>query len=588
MSFRLILSLSVLLATLVSCSREQNFDEKVLNLTTPAKFKGFDPAFAADLYSGNEVGKVYEGLLEFHYLKRPYELAANVAEAMPTVSPDGLSYTFKLRKDVKFHDSEAFPGGKGRLMNADDVVYSIKRLADPKLQSTGWWLVDNKLVGLNEWRKKNETAEVVNYAEVVEGIKKIDEHTVQFKLIKPFPQFLYALAMPFTSIVAKEAVEKYGVEFQNYPVGTGAFTLKYFDNSNKITYLRNPNFRDKFYPSEGEGTDEASGLLADAGKKLPLVDKVVVNIQIETQPRWLDFQKGNSDLVAVAKDNFDQAIDRATKSLAKDLQAKGIRLHINPALDVTYTAFNHADPLFKDNVKLRRAMSLAYDRNQSNKLFYSDTAVLAQSVIPPGLAGYKKDFKNQWTEKNVEAAKKLLAEAGYPNGKGLPAIRYDINAGTESRQMAEFFAKQMSEIGITVSIITNTWPELVKKTNNKSTQLYAMAWGADYPDAENFLQLLYGPNEAPNSNSSNYKNAEYDRLFVQAVSMQDGEERTALYEKLNEMAAEDVPWIFALHRTETRLQQGWLRNFKFIEFNHAQAQYLNVDLEAKKELLKKF
>lgn len=585
---RLFFVLLTLVITLIGCTREQNFDEKVLNLVTPAKFKGYDPAFAADLYSGNEVGKVYEGLLEFHYLKRPYELTPNLAEAMPTVSTDGLTYTFKLRKDVKFHDSECFPEGKGRQMKADDVVFSIKRLADPKIQSTGWWLVDGKLAGLNEWREKYSSAEVVNYNETVEGIKKIDDFTVQFKLVKPFPQFLYALAMPFTSVVPKEAIDKYGIEFQNYPVGTGPYTLKYFDNSNKIIYNKNPNFRDKRFPTEGDAGDEAAGLLADAGKKLPLADKIIVNIQIESQPRWLEFQKGNSDLIAVPKDNFDQAIDRKTKTISTDLQKKGVRLNINPALDVTYIAFNHEDPLFKNNLKLRKAMSLAYGRDDANKLFYSGTAFPAQSIIPPGLAGNKKDFKNPWVEKNVEMAKKLLAEAGYPGGKGLPAIRYDINAGTESRQLAEYFAKQMGEVGIKIQIITNTWPELVKKTNNKSTQIFGMAWGADYPDAENFLGLLYGPNGAPGSNSANYKNAEFDKLFAQAVAMQDTPERTTLYEKLNEMAAEDVPWIFAMHRTEVRLIQGWLRNFKYIEFNHAQAQYLSVDLEVKKELLKKF
>lgn len=588
MSSRQLVAFLVVLAALIGCSREQNFDEKVLNLTTPAKFKGYDPAFAADLYSGNEVGKVYEGLLEFHYLKRPYELAPNIAETLPTVSSDGLTYTFKIRNDVKFHDSEVFPDGKGRLVTADDVVYSIKRLADPKLQSTGWWLLDGKLVGLNEWRTKNAASEAVNYDEVVEGLKKIDQHTVQFKLVKPFPQFLYALAMPFTSVVAKEAVQKYGLEFQNHPVGTGPFTLKYFDNSNKITYLRNPNFRDKRFPSEGEASDEAAGLLADAGKKLPLVDKIVVNIQIEAQPRWLTFQKGGADLMAVAKDNFEQAVDRTTKSVKPDLQAKGMRLHVNPAIDITYLAFNHADPLFKDNLKLRQAMSLAIDRKELNRLFYFDLGFIAQSVVPPGLAGHKKDYKNPWVERNVEQAKKLLAEAGYPGGKGLPTIRLDTSAGTETRQIAEYFAKQFADIGIKVAINVNTWPELVKKTNNKTTQLFAMAWGADYPDAENFLQLLYGPNAAPGSNSSNYSNPEFDKLFVQATAMQDGPERTALYEKLSEMSADAVPWIYGLHRTEVRLQQGWLRNFKFIEFNHTQAQYLNVDLEAKKELLKKF
>lgn len=587
MSTRLIGLVFAFMIAAVGCSREQNFDEKVLNLITPQKIKGFDPIYAADLYASNEIGKVYEGLLEFHYLKRPYELTPNLAESMPEVSADGLTYTFKVKKGVMFQDSKAFPNGKGRELKADDFIYSIRRMADPKLQSTGWWLLDGKIAGLNEWRDKNANAEKVNYDEAVEGLKKIDDYTFQFKLTKPFPQFLYALAMPFTFAVAKEVVEHHGQEFQNYPVGTGPFKLEYFDNSNRIVYHRNPTFREKLYPSEGEATDEAAGLLADAGKKLPLVDKVIVNIVVESQPQWLNFQKGSADLLGVPKDNFDQAIVGG-KNLHPDMAKKGIRLSMVNALDTTYVAFNHTDPLFKDNIKLRQAMSLAYDHVESNKLFYNNTATIAQSIIPPGISGHKKEYKNPYIGRNLEMAKKLLKEAGYPDGKGLPELNYETVGSTVSRQQGEFFAKNMADIGIKIRISTNTWPELVKKTNTKTAQMFGIAWGADYPDAENFFGLLFGPNESPGSNSSNYKNPTFDKIFAQASIMQDGPERTALYEQLYEMAGNEVPWIYGMHRTSVTVYQGWVKNYKYIEFNHTQVQYLNADLEAKKELLKKF
>ncbi|MBY0515654.1 MAG: ABC transporter substrate-binding protein [Bacteriovoracaceae bacterium] len=587
MSKRILVSILSLTLFALSCSREQNFDEKVLNLISSQKIKGFDPIYAADLYSANEVGKVYETLLEFHYLKRPYELTPNLAESMPEVSKDGLTYTFKIKKGVKFHDSKAFADGKGRELKADDFVYSFKRLGDPKLQSTGWWVWDGKIAGLNEWREKNSTAEKVNYAEEISGLKKIDDYTLQVKLNKPFPQFLYSLAMPFTSVVAHEAVEKFGQEFQNYPVGTGPFVLDYFDNSNRIVYKRNPTFRDKFYPSEGEASDESQGLLSDAGKKLPLVEKIIVNIVIEAQPQWLNFQKGSADLLGVPKDNFDQAIVGG-KEIAPEMAKKGIRLSMVPSLDVTYIAFNHNDPLFTSNLKLRQALSLAYDRVESNKLFFNNTAQIAQSIIPPGIAGHKKEYKNAFVDRDLERAKKLLKEAGYPEGKGLPELTYETVGSTVSRQQGEFFAKCMSDIGVKVKISTNTWPELVKKTNTKTAQMFGMAWGADYPDAENFLSLMYGPNESPGSNSSNYKNAAFDKIFAQAAIMQDSPERTALYEKLYEMVGDDVPWIYGVHRTTVSLNHGWLKNYKYIEFNHTQSQYLNVDLETKKELLKKF
>lgn len=582
---RLTIILSLLLVVL-GCTREQNYNEKVLNLVSPQKIKGFDPIFAADLYASNEIGKVYEGLLEFHYLKRPYVLTPNLAESMPEVSKDGLTYTFKIKKGVVFQDSKVFPNGKGRELKASDFVYSIQRMADPKLQSTGWWLLDGKIAGLNEWRDKYASAEKVNYDEEIAGLKALDSHTLQFKLTKPFPQFLYALAMTFTSAVAREAVETHGLEFQNYPVGTGPFKLAYFDNSNRIVYEKNPTFRDKFYPTEGAPGDEERGFLADAGKKLPLVDKVIVNIIVESQPQWLNFQKGSADVLSVPKDNFDQTVVNG-KDLHPSMASKGIKLEMMNSLDTTYVAFNHEDPLFKNNIKLRQAMSLAYDRDESNKLFYNSTAKTAHSIIPPGISGHKADYKNPYVQFNVEQAKKLLAEAGYPEGKGLPELTYETVGSTVARQMGEFFQKKMSDIGVKVKISTNTWPELVKKTNTKAAQLFGMAWGADYPDAENFFGLLFGPNESPSSNSSNFKNAEMDKLFKQATIMQDSPERTALYEQMYVLAAEQVPWIYGMHRTAVTVFHGWLKNYKYIEFTQTQVQYLNLDLESKKVLVNK-
>jgi oligopeptide transport system substrate-binding protein len=581
-----LLTALVFVSSLVACTKKKNTSEKVLNIVSPMKFSGYDPAFASDLYAGNETTRVYEGLLEYHYLKRPYTLQPNLTEEMPAVSADGLTYTFKILKGVKFHDSPAFTGGKGRELVAADFVYSFKRLADPKLQSTGWWLLDGKIKGLNEWRKKNENASSVNYDEEIEGLKSIDSHTLQITLSKPFPQFLYALAMPFTVVVAKEAVTHFGKEFINHPVGTGAFILPEYDQSNTITYLKNPNFREKFYPTEGEAGDKEKGLLESAGKKLPLVDKVVVQIIVEDQPRWLNLQKGSLDYASIPKDNFSSTVQK-DKTLAKELADKGMVLEWAPQLDVTYTAFNHENKLFKDNVKLRRAMSLAYNEAKGNELFYNGTGLSAQSVVPPGIAGYSADFKNPWRQYNLELAKKLLAEAGYPGGKGLPKLTYDTTANTVSRQMGEFFAKSMEDLGIKVEVISNTWPELVKKTNTKSTILFGMAWGADYPDAENFLQLLYCPNKSPGSNSSNFCNPEFDKLFAQASVMQDGPERTAMYEQLNKLVADQVPWIFGLHRTNFTIRNGWLKNFKLTEFTHGLEKYLDVDTKVKTELSKK-
>jgi oligopeptide transport system substrate-binding protein len=579
------LLVSLCLVMMFSCTKKVSVKENVLNIVVSQKIKGMDPIFAADLYSGNEIARVYEGLLEFHYLKRPYVLKPNLAAEMPKVSSDGLTYTFKIKKGVLFQDNKCFvkSNGKGRELKAKDFVFSIKRLADPKLQSTGWWLLKGKILGLDEWQARNAKKATVDYSEAVVGLKALDDYTLEFKLKKPFPQFLYALAMPFTFVVAQEAVNMYKKEFLNHPVGTGAFLLPKFKQTNKIVYIKNPTFREKFYPSEGEISDEKLGYLADRGKKIPFVDKVVVSILTESQPRWLNFQKGKFDFLGIPKDNFDQAVT-PDKKISTKMQKKNIQLKTNTSLDVTYIAFNHEDKLFQ-NEKLRKAMSMGYDTEKAINLFYNGNAVPANSVVPPGISGYEKNYKNPYKKYDVSAAKKMLAQAGYPDGKGLPVIQFETTGNTTQRQLAEYFVKAMKDIGVKIKINTNTWPELVKKINTRSAQLWGIAWGADYPDAENFLQLLYGKNKAPGANGSNFQNKEFDSLFEAAAIMQDSPTRTAIYEKLNRMAASKMPWIFGVHRKSFVLNQGWLRNYKLTEFSHGQAKYLRVDNKSKKTIL---
>jgi len=583
--FTTLLATVAVLVGFASCTKKEKETGKTLNIAVSAEIKGMDPIYANDRYSSNEVGRVYEGLLEYHYLKRPYTLVPNLAESMPSVSEDGLTYTFKIRQGVLFHDSEAFPNGKGRELVAEDFVYSIKRLADPKLQGLGWWLLDGKIKGLNEWREKYADLDKVDYDEVVEGLKATGKYTLEFKLTKPFPQFLYSLAMPFTFATAREVVEKYGKEFLNHPVGTGPFVLPVFKQTKKVVYTKNPNFRKKLYPTEASDEFKAAGFLEDAGKQLPLVDKVVVSVIIESQPRWLNFLKGNVDYIGIPKDNFDSAVT-PERELSKEYKDKGISLMITPSLDVTYTAFNHDLKLFQ-NPDLRRAMSLAYDVKKSNELFYNNTSLPAQSVVPPGIAGNIPNYVSPYRGPNIEEAKKLLAKAGYPEGKGLPEITYDCPSGTVSRQIGDYMKQQMAQIGVRIKVVTNPWPELQKKITKRQVMLYGIAWGADYPDAENFLQLLYGPNKAPGANGSGYDNPEFNKLFKTASVMQDSPERTALYEKMNRIAAEQAPWIYGVHRQNFTLRHSFLKNYMSTDFETGQAQYLNIDTELKAKVTKK-
>lgn len=579
---------SLILTALIvfaGCTKKADYKTKVLNLRVAADIKGLDPVNAGDTYSSYEMSRVYEGLLTYHYLKRPYTLVPDLAEAMPTVSKNGLEYTFKIKKGVMFHDNECFKDGKGRELVAEDFIYSIKRLADVSNRSNGWWLLDGRIKGLNEWREKNSKKEKANYDEKIAGLEAVDSHTLKFTLVRPYPQFLYSLAMIYTAAVPKEAVAHYGDQFVNNPVGTGAFITGTFNQGSRIEYKKNPNYRDVFYPTEGTEEDKKNGLLEDAGKKVPFVEKLVVHIQKESQPAWLSFEKGKIDILAIPKDNFDSVVTPG-KGITDKYAEKGIELKISPDLDITYIAFNHEFPLFK-NKKLRQAMSLAYDGEEANKLFYNSNGILAQTILPPGIGGYDENYKNPFRQYNIEKAKKLLAEAGYPGGKGLPSIVYDCTATTTARQMAEYFKNAMKKIGINIIVNTNTWPQLTKKVKSRQTQTYGMAWLGDYPDAENFLQLLYGPNKAPGPNGSNYDNPKFNKVFDKITKMQPGEERAARYAELAQSVAEDAAYILGVHRKSFGVIHGWVDNYKFSTFKHGHAKFYNVDLKKKEKLIEK-
>ena len=563
---------------LQGCTKKDKDPANTIHLALPEKIKGMDPAQADDLYAGSQVHLVYESLYQYHYLKRPYQVIPNLAAAMPEISADGKTWTIKLKNNVLFQDDAAFKAtnGKGREMTADDVVYSFKRLADPKVASSGWWLFDGKIQGMNEWRDAASKAGKTDYGTPIEGLKALDRYTVQIKLTNRSAQFIYALAMPFTSVAAKEVVETYGTEFLNHPVGTGPFKMSEYNPASKLVYIKNPTYRDEVYPSEGEPGDKEKGLLNDAGKKLPLADKVVYSIIVEDQPRWLNFMQGNLEVTAIPKDNFAQAVT-STQDLTPEMKSKGIVLHKDPSLDVTHESFNMADPFMAKNKLLRQAMSTALDPGPMIELFYNGRAIAAQGPIPPGLAGYDPNFKNPYRQFNLEKAKELLAKAGFPEGKGLQPIEYATTSSSTSRQMNEYLQKQMSAIGVQIKFNTYSWPEFQAAVKNRKGQMWGFAWGADYPDAENFLQLFYSKNSSPGPNDANYSNPEYDKLYEKALALQDSPERTAIYQAMQKMLVEDCPWIFGVHRLSYGLSQKWLKNYKYHEFEHNRVKYFSID-----------
>ncbi|MGE0616991.1 MAG: ABC transporter substrate-binding protein [Bacteriovoracia bacterium] len=589
-NFTILMTAFLAFAVATGCQKKGdgagNAGENTLNVAIIEKIKGLDPAHASDLYAGRQVGYAYESLLDFHYLIRPYKLSPSLAEAIPTISKDGKTITFKIRKGVLFQDDPCFKAtqGKGRELTAHDFVYSFKRLADPKELSEGWWIFDGRIVGLNEWADAAKAAGKADYDKPIEGLKAIDNYTLQIQLKNRSTQFLYYLAMPFSMVVPREAVEMYGADFIRNPVGTGPFRLVR-NQSNlgaKLVWERNPTYRVNTYPTEGAPGDKEAGLLDDAGKRLPFVDKIVATVYVESQPMWLNFLAGKVDVSGIPKDSFAQAIT-PSKDLTDELKAKGMKLQVNVDLEVTHESFNMTDPLFGKNKLLRQALSYALNIEPLIEIFYNGRAIPAQGPIPPGLSGYDEKFKNPYRQFNLTKAKETLAKAGYPEGKGLPPIEYNTTSSTTARQFTEYTQKAFAEIGVKLKVNSMSWPEFNEAIKNRKGQMYGFAWSADYPDAENFLQLFYSKNMSPGPNDSNYSNPEYDKLYDQALLLADTPERTAIYKKMVAILVEDCPWIFGAHRRTYALHYGWLKNYKMHQFDHTAVKYLRVDAEARKK-----
>ena len=582
-------ALSLALSCIIGCGKSEGPPEEdgmVLRLASASHIKGFDPVHAGDSPSIAVMALAYEPLLQYKYLERPYAVEPCLAAEMPEVSADGLVYRFRIRRGVRFVDDPCFAasGGAGRELVAEDFIYAFKRLADVKTQPTGWWIFDGKIVGLDAFYKASTTEDGVDYDRPVEGLRAPDPHTLEIELTGPYPQLLYVLAMTYTAAVAREAVEHYGEEFLNHPVGTGPYRLERWERGSKVILVRNPRWRGETYPTVGEEGDRELGLLDDAGKAVPFIDRIERTILVESQPRWLQFMKGQFDAGGIPKDNYDSAIG-PDRELMPVMEGKGIKLLKTPTLVVTYAAFNLDDPVLGAHKRLRQAMAHAYDIERRIEIFANGRAIPAHGPLPPGLFGYDADYRNPYRDYDVDKAKALLAEAGFPGGGGLPVFAYDFVASTTSRQQAELFKREMAEIGIGIELNASTWPQFLERVKGRKAQIWGLAWGADYPDPENFLQLLYGPNSSPGPNGSNFDHPEYNELYDRMRIMPNGDERLRLIRRMVDIVAEECPWILGTHPFAYTLQQAWLKNYKPHEVGHGLARYYRIDTDLRNKLL---
>jgi len=588
--------LFLLLFVFTGCGKSPSGDDSndmVLYTNLPTKIRGLDPGDIGDVYSALVAGQIFECLYQYHYLKRPYELIPLIASGMPEVSEDGLTYTIKIKKGVYFTDDACFEGGGGRELKASDFVYAWKRIANIKYFSKNWWIFDGRIVGLDEFREYSKTcerAEDVDYSREVEGLGTPDDYTLVIKLTKPWPQIIYLLAHQPTAPVAKEAVDYYGKDIVNHPVGTGPFVLKRWHRGSYIEMVRNPNFRGEYYPSEGEPGDREAGLLEDAGEKMPFLDRIVWVLIEEDQPRWLQFLRGKIDASSIPKDNFAQAIT-PSRDLSGDMKRRGIHLKTFRNPDTYWVGFNMEDEIIGRNKPLRRAISYSIDRAKSNELFFNNRYDLAYGFIPPVMKSYDPEVKKVGISYNPAKARELVREAEKVYGGSLPKLTLAMG-GTDTlvRQMGQFEQRGFAEAGLDIEVEYMDWPTFQDKVKTKSAQIFSLGWVADYPDVESFLQLFYSKNASPGSNNFNYSNPEYDMLYEQVVVMPESEERNELYRKAERIVIEDCPAAFTTHRVAYILHHDWVGNYKPHVFQYGLGKYRKVDTAkraAYKELLKK-
>jgi len=549
-----------ILIFIASCSNDQK-GKNILNVYSQEVITTVDPIEISDRHSHAVAKQVYEGLYEFHYLKPGFELYPALAESLPEIT-NKLTYTIKLKKGVLFADDPCFKktGGKGREFTAQDFIYSIKRLLSSEKSKTSF------------------VASII--LEVVKDFKALDDYTVQFKLKRPSAYFPTILIRPGLFVVAKEAVDYYGKDFRYHPVGTGAFKIEQWEKNSKVVFVRNQNYHHGFYPKEGGPEDDKNGMLKDAGEPLPFLNKIVRYILVEEKPRWLKFNKGDVDIVALDKDSYYDAFP-TSGVLSKDLQDKGINVIKMQRLETTYYIFNMEDKLIGSNKYLRQAISLAYDGQKHNALFYNNQAFVANWVLPPGIFGFDPSYKNPYRQynANLKEAKRLLAKAGYPNGKGLPTIKLLITDSVAAKQMGELFAKSMADIGIKAELVSMNFSlelQELEKTKRRF-HIASLQWKADLPFAEDFLRIFYSKAFTPGPNDSHFKNSEYDLLFDKASQMGPGPEKMKILNRMRDIAVEECSIIPVINPVSMILTQPYVHNYRSHVIVGDDYKYVRVD-----------
>jgi ABC-type transport system substrate-binding protein len=586
-----------------------------------SKVKSVDPATCGDTTSSSIQGNFYEGLYTYHYLKRPLQVIPQLAAEMPTISDDKLTYTIQLKKGVLYQENECFPPGpdgkRTREMVADDFVLAFKRVADFHLTTPlSLAMIEGRIAGLTEYREATKRYEAGDFSrydkEQISGLRALDDHTLQITLAKPYPQMIYALALHVYAPIPREvldyhlATEPGGPDGERRPVpvkqrhveitdraavvGTGPYLLTEWIRGGKILLARNPLYRPDFYPSEGEPGDREKGLLRDAGKRLPFVDVRRLTFVAESNPAWMLFLTKQRDTSGIPRDVYDNVISPG-KELDDRWRDEGITLIKSDYPAVFWLAFNMEDPVVGASKSLRQAMCMSYDVETYIDLMFNGRGKRAVNTIPSSFRGHAEAGPSPYARLDIDAARELadkareeLVEAGVIKpGDPLPTITLDMPGRDENaRRMAEYAQNQFRRIGVELEIVLNDWPTLQKKVHNKQCQMYAMGWHSDSPDAENFLQLYYTPNIERGTNNTNYSNPQFDRLFEQASTILDEDDRIPLYVEMIHILNEDCPVLLLSEPITFALVYDWVYNYKPHPIAYGLGKYTRIDVQARK------
>jgi len=560
-------------------TREDGTPWTVRYVGTSEDPRSLDPQFMYDQISRRVLEPIYDTLLEYHPMRvDPFEVVPSMLAAMPQkeVSADGkVTYLCQLKPGILYHDDPCFPGGKGREVVAEDVAFAWKRVCDPKIESPFHSNLAEYLAGFTEAHAAAEKSGSFDYSKPLPAITVLDRYSFRIHLTQPYPQIIYWLAMHCLTPVAQEAVTYYDGkvhegrvrgDFHKFQtVGHGPYRLREYVPRQMVRLERVPGYKTTVFPSDGFPPEKAAWLQPLAGRTLPFIDEVQMRILRENIPIFILTRQGYLDGMGVNKDAFNAMLN-INKELAPKYRERGMFLEKDIDVSTFWMSFNMDDPVIGKNKKLRQALSAAYDNTTYSEIFYNGVAPVAEQLIPPGIFGHQRDFKNPYSF-NLEKAQQLLTEAGYPDGRDSQTGRQleltlDVAASSsEDRQRAEFDQKAFESLGIRVKVLENTFARLLEKEDQGAYQMASgTGWGADYPDPENFFFLYYSKNVPPRGkNISRYQNPEFDRLYERMATMENTPERLEIVKQMNAIITEDVPSMLNFHKAFYSVVQPWAR-----------------------------